>query len=217
MSKRYIILSVLLVLTGIGLLFIPDKVKDKELDPNQLLSAIDDPSRFLSPDFMADRIIKKDPSYLIIDVRVASQFKVYSLPGAVNVPIDSLLSAQSLSLLKQEGMNKVFCSNDDVLSDQAWQICKRMNISDIFVVKGGINEWFNTIMKDNPPSATEDSKAHDLYLFRKAARQYFMEDEGQNMGVAASGGALRNNESSKKKEDIKVEKKSPQKSSGGGC
>ena len=187
----------------------PKKSAVKELNPEQLLLAVDDPSRFLSTDLITERIIKKDPSLLLIDVRPAEQYKVFSLQGAVNIPLSLLFSEEAKTLLGQEGKEKVFFSNDDILADQAWQICKRIKMNDIFVMKGGVNFWFNTIMKDNPPNVTDDSKAQDLYTFRKAARQYFMGNTNQSQGNSS--------ESEGKKEGVNVVKKTTSKSSGGGC
>jgi sulfur-carrier protein adenylyltransferase/sulfurtransferase len=212
MSKRYIILSCILLLAGVGLVILPGKLKTKELDPEQLLLAVDDPGRFVSTDLITDRIIKKDPGLVMIDVRPAGQFKVFALAGAINIPFDSLPGAAALAVLNEEGKDKVFYSNDDVLADQAWLLCKRQKIRDIFVLKGGLNNWFATIMQDNPPGPADDSRAHDLYSFRKAARQYFM---GENAPMSSSD--QKGSSEKGKKEAVKVEKKAPHKSSGGGC
>ncbi|MCX6270294.1 MAG: rhodanese-like domain-containing protein [Bacteroidetes bacterium] len=216
MNKRYLILSALLILAGIGLVILPQKSKNKELTPEELLMAIKDPSRFVSTDLITDRIIKKDPSLVIVDVRPAKEFKIFSLPGSVNIPMDSLLSGASMAILKPEGKDKVFCSDDDILADQAWQIFKRLNISNIFIMKTGVNGWINTIMKDNPPLPTEDSRAYDLYSFRKAARQYF-----QGKDATSSSNRQQNdnkdNPAVPKKEKLNLQKSTNTKPAGGGC
>jgi rhodanese-related sulfurtransferase len=209
MNRRYIILSGLLILLGAGLLLMPKKSDVKEISPEQLLLAIDDPSRFLSTDLITDRIIKKDPSLMIVDLRNPEEFQKFSLPGAVNLPFSILTKDESMALLKQDGKDKVFISNDDVLADQVWQICKRLKIKDIFVMKGGINYWFNTIIRDNPPAENADSKALDLYTFRKAARMYFLGENPVN--------SLQKKDAPAGKEKIQVTKKPATHTSGGGC
>ena len=211
MSKRYIILSAILLLLGIGLVFLPTREKAKELSPNELLLAIDDPSRFLEADPVTDRIITKDPSLLLVDVRPAVQFKQYNIPTSTNIPIDSILGNSFQELLRSGNKDVVFVSNDDMLADQAWQLCKRMKLNNIYVLKGGINLWFQSIMVETPPVSTDDRIAIDQYAFRKAARQYFTKEE------TTPPGSTGKNSATDSKEPIKLEKKTTTKSSGGGC
>ena len=110
MNKRYLFLAVIVVLLGVGMLFMPDSNDNKQVNPEMLLSAIDDPSRFLTTDDITDRLVKKDPALLLLDVRPAEAFKSFSIPGSVNLPADSLLSASAMEMLKQDAKDKVFCS-----------------------------------------------------------------------------------------------------------
>jgi Rhodanese-like domain len=95
MNKRYLFLAVVVVLLGVGMLFMPGTNDNKQVNPELLLTAIDDPSRFLTTDDITDRLVKKDPALLLLDVRPASEFKSFSIPGSVNLPIDSLLTGPS--------------------------------------------------------------------------------------------------------------------------
>jgi sulfur-carrier protein adenylyltransferase/sulfurtransferase len=173
MSRRYIILAALLVLLGLVLVFLPMKQTKNELDPKGLLVSIEDPSRFLSTDLVTSRLIDQDPSFILVDVRPVSEYESYALPGALNIPLDSLLNPGYRDLLHTEIRDIVFYSNSDILSDQAWNICQRMACKNTYVMEGGLNHWFKTIMMVEPPLQTDPSQAQDLYLFRKAARQYF--------------------------------------------
>jgi rhodanese-related sulfurtransferase len=154
MNKRYLLLAGIIIALGVGILFMPVKDTAKQTQPELLLAAIDDPSRFLNSDDITDRLVKKDPALLLIDVRSESQFKAFSIPGAINIPADSLLSASSLEMLNQKEIDKVFFSNADVTSDQAWIICKRIGLQRIYVMQGGVNKWFNTIVKAEKPAET---------------------------------------------------------------
>jgi rhodanese-related sulfurtransferase len=206
MNKRYLLLAGILVVLGIGMLFMPNSDSNKQMKPEQLLLAIDDPSRFLTTDDITDRLVKKDPALLLIDVRSASEFKAFSIPGAINIPVDSLLSEAAKEILGQKAMDKVFYSNSDVTSDQAWIICKRSNLERMYVMQGGVNEWFNTIVKATKPAETTSSKAMDLYNFRVAACQYFY----GSPDIAATPKA-------DEKKSVTVVKKSSSRASGGGC
>lgn len=206
MNKRYLILVVLAVAVGLGMLFMPESSYDKETNPQQLLNAIDDPSRFLSTDLITDRLVKKDPVLLLIDVRPAAQFKTFAIPGAVNIPLDSLLTGSSIELIGKKELDKVFCSNSDLMSDQAWILAKRSGFETIFVLEGGVNKWFNDIVEAKEPAPTEPSEILALYQFRKAASQHFFGSPVVKAEVAVAP-----------KKTTPVQKRPVEASTGGGC
>jgi rhodanese-related sulfurtransferase len=207
MNKKYLLLTGIIIALGIGMLFMPQKDSTKQLQPDLLLAAIDDPSRFLSTDDITDRLVKQDPALMFIDVRQAAQFKAFSIPGAINIPIDSLVSASALEILNQKAMDKVFYSNSDVTSDQAWIICKRIGLQRIYIMQGGINKWFTTIVKAEKPAETAPVQDMELYQFRMAARQHFF---GMNNVAAVPNVAS-------EKKSVTVVKKPAGAASGGGC
>ena len=207
MNKRYLLLAGIIIALGVGILFMPAKDTAKQTQPELLLAAIDDPSRFLTTDDITDRLVKKDPALMLIDVRPESQFKAFSIPGAINIPTDSLLSATAQEMLNQKAMDKVFYSNADVTSDQAWIILKRTGIQRIYVMQGGVNKWFNTIVKAEKPAESAPSEALELYQFRMAACQYFF-------GSPELASAPKVTADKKK---VSVVKKKSEAASGGGC
>ena len=207
MNKRYLLLAGIIIALGVGILFMPAKDTAKQTQPELLLAAIDDPSRFLSTDDITDRLVKKDPALMLIDVRPESQFKAFSIPGAINIPVDSLLSASAQEMLNQKEMDKVFYSNADVTSDQAWIICKRMKLQRIYVMQGGVNKWFNTIVKAEKPAESAPTEALDLYQFRMAACQHFF---GSPLMASTPKAAA-------DKKKVSVVKKKSEAASGGGC
>jgi len=207
MNKKYLLLACIVIALGIGILLMPEKQPNKQMQPELLLAAIDDPSRFLSTDDITDRLVKQDPALLLIDVRPTGQFTAFSIPGSINIPIDSLLTVSAESRLTQQEMDKVFYSNSDVTSDQAWIICKRMGLHRIYVMQGGVNKWFNTIVKTEKPAETAPTVDIELYQFRMAASQYFFgsPEMASTPKVVAD------------KKKVTVVKKAPEASSGGGC
>jgi len=206
MNKKYLLLTCIVIALGVGILFMPERNGEKQVQPELLLNAIDDPSRFLTTDDITDRLVKKDPALMLIDVRPTVQFKAFTIPGAINIPVDSLLSASAQELLNQKEMDKVFYSNADVTSDQAWIICKRMGLQRIYVMQGGVNKWFNTIVKAVRPAETAPVESLKLYQFRIAACQHFF--GSPEMAVTPN---------SAEKKKVTVVKKSSGAASGGGC
>lgn len=205
MNRSYLVLIVVAVGLAIGMLLMDKKVQIRETDPATLAIAYNIPSRFLSIDEVTDRLIKKDPSLLLIDIRPSDQFKAFAIPGAMNIPLDSLLSNSSLGLLKAKEYDKVLYSNSDVWSDEAWILCERMEMPNIFVMKGGINYWFQSFAQPTEPLASAPKQELDLYAFRMAASQFFY------------GGAEIPKPVVTVKKPVKVIRQQPEPSTGGGC
>ena len=204
MNIKYIALSLVLILLGAGLFLLPDRKNFDELKPDDLLAMAGDRSLFLSTDLIASRMIDKDPSLFLIDVRTPDQYEYFSLPGAVNIPLEEILNPEWEDYLEQDGVDVVFYSNGNILADQAWMICKRSHKQDIFIMKGGLNCWFETIMQPPVPPSTAPSEAFDLYQFRKGACQYF-------------GGGSQAISGEPAQEAVKVSRKKKKSAVEGGC
>lgn len=207
MERKYTILAILLIVLALGLVILPRTNEQKETNPKVLLSAIAEKSRYLTVDQVTHRIIENDPTLLLIDLRTADQFKTFALPGSLNITTDSLLSQANLELFSQPGKDKVLYANADLTSEKAWLLCTRFSLNRIYIMKGGMNEWFNTIVKEKAVSGTPSSADLDLLSFRKAARQFFI---GSGETVNATVNPTIN-------EKIQVIRKEPKAASGGGC
>lgn len=207
MKRKYFILATLLVILAFGLILLPGKNGPSEISPDVLLSSIVEKSRYLSADQVTHRIIENDPSLLLIDLRPDDQFRTFTLPGAMHVLPDSLLSPTYMELFSHPGKDKVFFSDADLMAEKAWLLCTRYSLSRIYIMKGGMNEWFNTIIHPKETSGTPSSAELDLMNFRKAARQYFI-------GTAET--ATRQ-ESPAVKHSLTLVRKTPASKSGGGC
>ncbi len=140
---------------------------------------MNNPSRFVTTDQVAKKIIEADPTLFLIDTRPFDQYESYSLPGAVNIPLEKLLDTNGLifsewmDYLDIEGVNAVFFSNSDITADQVWVICSRQGIDNLYVMKGGLNYWVETILKPEKPVQSAPSEDFALYDFRKGASQFF--------------------------------------------
>ena len=172
-SFRYQILAMIFIVLAGGLVLLPKYQKHEGIKSEVLLSNAISPERYISTDQIANKIINQEPSFILIDVRDKESFKKYSLPNAINIPLAKLLNEESLPYLNQSQFDVVFFSNDNFYADQAWVLCNRLKYKNLHVLKGGINNWFNTII--NPPKPTENMPSADFELFsnRKAASMFF--------------------------------------------
>lgn len=141
--------------------------------PEALLAELSEQRRFASADQLADWIIQQDPSLMLVDVRPHEEYDAFSLPGAINVPVASLLSPDERAQLNCDKYFIVFYANGTVLSEKAWMLLRRTGCTNALVLKGGLNEWTATITNPQEPPATAGAEEWDLYNFRKAASLYF--------------------------------------------
>ena len=184
MNRNYIYLTILILLLSGGVFFLPERENNQHINPEELMWDIVQPTRYISTDNVAEMIIEIDPTLELIDVRSTEEYDEFSLQNAVNIPLDSLIVESYQDYLGIEDMNAVFYSNDDIKADQAWVIAKRMGYKSIYVMKGGLNCWVNTIIQPVKPDETASDEAFELYNFRKGASIYF---SGAVIETAESG------------------------------
>ncbi len=173
MNRNYIFLTVLMIVLAAGTLFMTMDDEPNQIDPEELLQEIIQPTRYVTTDQVAKMIIQGDPSLMLIDVRSEGEYRDYSLPRAINIPLDSLLADGNLSYLGIPGTKVVFVSNDDIKADQMWVLTKRLGFSSIYVLKGGLNCWMQTIIDPERPSDDAPYAEFETYTFRKGAQMYF--------------------------------------------
>ncbi|HAG15339.1 MAG TPA: hypothetical protein DCG69_02285 [Bacteroidales bacterium] len=207
MNLRYTLLSIILLILAFGFVLLPKKDFSKDLAAEDMLLAVLDDSRFLSTDEVANMILNRDPSLLLIDVRKADQFSEFNLRGAVNLPLDSLLTEGADMYLSQTAKTKVFYSNGSIYSSQAWLLSKRKGYKNVFIMRGGLNQWIETIMQPTEPKPGEPQTAFQTYEARKGASQFF----GGGSADASSSAA------GASKSGSPTPKKGKKKGAAGGC
>jgi sulfur-carrier protein adenylyltransferase/sulfurtransferase len=204
MSKKYLLPVFLFLGFGILLIILPAKKSYNETKPEELLNLVNSSSRFVTPDEVAERMIEKDPSLLLIDVRPSEEYLAYTLPGAINIPLEELGSTDQQSILRQEGMDFIFFSTGSITSDQAWILGKRLGLKNLYVMQGGINLWFDNFFMTSAPKESAPASDLELYQFRLGVRQFF------------TGGDV-NTTQSNSSEPVHLETKAKKSAAEGGC
>lgn len=178
-KKRYYLITGVLFLLGLILLFLPHKKNTKELSPEKLLLSITNEDRFFTPDDVARLIISEDPSIQLIDVRKPEEYQKYSLPGALNIPLSAILDKDEngdliwAGYFDDENKTTILYSNGSVYANQAWMLTKRLDFKHNYVMKGGLNQFFEDIILVSKPKNSAPESAHHIYQFRKGAAQFF--------------------------------------------
>ncbi|MCB0637492.1 MAG: hypothetical protein KDC54_12775, partial [Lewinella sp.] len=80
-STNYIIAASLILLLGLGLVFLPDKDNHREVQPLELLQEMQNDKRFISVDQLTEMMIEQDPALVLVDVRDTASYAKFSLPG----------------------------------------------------------------------------------------------------------------------------------------
>jgi len=171
--RRYQILAAILFILAAGLVLLPKYKKNEGIAPDQFVKNIISSERYISTDLLADRLVNQDPTVLLIDTRSEKEFNDYALPNAINIPLKDLLNEDFDGYINQDVYDIILYSNENFYADQAWIISSRLGYTNLYVLKGGLNEWFNTIINPKLPNETMPQEAFDLYSFRKAAGMYF--------------------------------------------
>lgn len=139
--------SVLLLGIGIILAFLPfNASKSFRLKSNELLAKSISNDSYFSVDQVARLVNNEDHSVQIIDVRSANQFKVCNIPGSINIPYQDLLNPIWEPTLNQKDVRIIFYGNGDLTASYAWSMVTGMGYPNSYVMKGGLNEWYKTVM-----------------------------------------------------------------------
>jgi len=174
MKPIEITILAILLLGGFGALFLPNtKALTQVIHKKELLYEANKDGRYISTDEVAQAIIEKDPSYIFIDLRSPKEYAKFTIEGAINIPSDEILKEKNLDYFDQEIYTTVLFSNGSSKADLAWTRLRSFDFQGNRVMKGGLNEWYTTIINPQKPKDSESSQAQDLYLFRKGASYYF--------------------------------------------
>jgi len=192
MKRREIIILSLLLIGAFFTIFFPNiKSQENIIGYKELLSEINKVGRYATTDEIANAIINNDPSYILIDVRDVKQFKSYTIDGAVNITLDKIMDEEYKDYLNTESYTVVLFSNGSSKADQVWLKLRCTDYKGIRVMKGGLNEWFKTIINPQKPIDNEMTAAKEKqYLFRKQASFYFT-------GTQVSSGVIKTKSNNK--------------------
>jgi rhodanese-related sulfurtransferase len=164
------ILSISIVGLGLIIAAVPENTTHPyKLTPSQLLEEVKGRNQFFSPDELAEKLVNKDPSVQLIDVRDQDEFEKFSLPGAINIPLIDLLNEKWTEVLDQDLKANIFYSNGSVEANEAWMITRQLGYNNLFVLEGGLNYWIETIMSPQKPASTSPNEELARYDFRQAA------------------------------------------------
>ena len=168
--------SVGLLCLGIILALLPlSGSRSFTVRPQKLLSEVLDNSTYLTVDQVAGFIVSEDSSVQVIDLRTPDEYRMANIPGSINIPYDKLLEIDPGSISNNGKTRNIFYSDGDFNSNYALAIARGLNIRNTYVMKGGMNEWFNTVMNSSITGERISARENALLETRTRAKKMFTE------------------------------------------
>ena len=96
----------------------------------------------VSPAEVFKTIHNQKVNLIMLDVRPESDYNLYHIKGALNVPLDKLPHIIP-DLLTEPPANSVFVlmSNDEYAATEAWKQLVASSVPNAYILEGGINNW----------------------------------------------------------------------------
>jgi 3-mercaptopyruvate sulfurtransferase SseA len=168
--------SIFIICLGLIVAFVPYKNdKPNQLKPSVLLEKSMDDQYMISVDKVAHYVAEEDSTVLIIDLRYPEEYKNCNIPGSINIPYKELLHKDFEGYLDQKKAKNIFYSNGDIIATQAWTLCTGMGYQNNFIMKGGMNEWYKTVMNSSFSGERITARENALFETRFKARKIFTE------------------------------------------
>jgi len=133
-------------------------------------NALDQRLMQVSPAEMFKTIYNQKVNLIMLDVRPESDYNLYHVNGALNVPLDQLPHIIP-DLLTEPPANSVFIlmSNDETAATDAWKQLVASSVPNVYILEGGVNNWI-TFFGENegfqPVSSAGDDQLK--YIFPAA-------------------------------------------------
>ncbi len=130
---------------------------------------------YLSPDDLADQMINEDPSLILVDIRSEKAFQSFSLPGSVNMPLETWPDRKMEIEKMFRGKQGVVLADDKGIDARfASAYLQGNGICDPFILDGGIEGFVRTIFTEPDKDVVLDDAALHQQQFREAAAMYFV-------------------------------------------
>ena len=96
----------------------------------------------ITPAEMFKSIYNQSVNLILLDVRPESDFNLYHIKGAINIPLDQLPDVIP-DLQTEPPANSVFVlmSNDETGATEAWKQLVASSVPNVYILEGGINNW----------------------------------------------------------------------------
>jgi 3-mercaptopyruvate sulfurtransferase SseA len=166
--------SIFIIGLGLIVAFVPYKHnRPNQLKPSVLLEKSMDEQFLVSVDKVARYVVNEDSTVLIVDLRSPEEYRSSNIPGSINIPYKDLLHKDFEGYLDQKKIKNIFYSNGDIIAAQAWTLCTSMGYQNNYIMQGGMNEWYKTVMNSSFSGDRISARENTLFETRFKARKIF--------------------------------------------
>jgi rhodanese-related sulfurtransferase len=102
-----------------------------------------------------------EPRLRVVDVRTASEFVAYHIPGAEHIPLERVATARFA-----DDETVVLYSELGVHAGQAWVFVRALGHRRAYFLRNGLHEWLDDVMS---PTIAEDAPAEAQAAFERVA------------------------------------------------
>lgn len=169
-------LSILLIVSAVIFLLLPGIGQYSfKTDSKALQQTLLDEAAWINVDEVARLLNADDPSFQLIDLRSEGAFKEFSLPGSINIPLEEFFESKPETWLYHHDIRTIFYSNSSLHAAYALVLAHGLGYDQVSAMEGGMNEWFNTIMKSQFTGERLSPRENALYENRTKASRFFTE------------------------------------------
>ena len=169
-------LSAILLSMGLILALLPlSSNRSFNARPHTVLEEVLHQNTYLTADQVARFVASEDNTAQLIDVRPTEEFRAFNIPGSLNVPYSGFLDNDPERILNDRNTKYIFYSNGDLYSNYALVIARGLKYNNTYVMKGGLNEWFSTVMNSSFTGDRISARENALFETRMRARKMFTE------------------------------------------
>jgi rhodanese-related sulfurtransferase len=111
---------------------------------------------------------------IMLDVRSEADYNLFHIHGAVNVPLENLLTVVPTLLTQAQTSSStvvVLMSNDETAATEAWKVLMAEAVPNVYILDGGINNWITVFGQQEAaihPIATTVGDDQFRYTFEAA-------------------------------------------------
>ena len=142
---------------------IPSEEAEKNLSSTQ---------EYISPEELADRMLKRDSAMTVVDIRPESDYRVFHIRGALNVQLSDLPAF----VAENGGKGMIVLYSDSMAHEsRAREGLFRMGFPNVTILTGGLNGFLEKCLK--PVSLRPEPVSREMEDRIRSWRDYFLSPE----------------------------------------
>jgi len=169
-SMPHVLAGVGVVLLGAVLAFLPDhrtRLQRRVADPAFQAAH---PVPVMDADELAFRLVDRDPTLQLLDLRPAADFKPTAFPGALNLGAGDLFTREPGVALTDRRLLKVVVAEDEARARQGALLLQELGYEQVACLKGGWPSFAHLYLQDTPFVPTGGREDATVQAFRESAR-----------------------------------------------